>query len=42
MLLSSLQQKCHYRKAVHVGLQGDGMRDSSEGSGDLKSDLIEG
>ena len=42
ILLSSLQWKCHYRKAVHVGLQGDGMHDSSEGSGDSKSDLVEG
>jgi len=42
MRLSSLQRKRHYRKAVHMGLQVDGIHDSSEGSGDSKSDLIEG
>ena len=42
MCLGSAQQTHHYWKAACMGLQVDGMRDSSEGLADSQSDLIEG
>jgi len=42
MRLGSAQRTCHYWKAAHMGLQVDGMHNSSEGSADSQSDLIEG
>jgi len=43
MCLGSAQRTRHYWKAAHMGLQVDGMRNSSEGSVDSQSEsLVEG